>query len=424
MYNILDYGAVADRKTVITKALQQAIDACAANGGGRVLVPAGEYITGSVFLKDHVELHLEMGAVLWGSTDPADYNSEDAYPQNWGSTTEQWRGQHLIMAVEANDVALTGLGTIDGRGDYFFGGIKWRSAYAWRYGFTGVRDQEILRPGQSVCFIECTNVRVTDITIRNATCWACFLYGCEQVQIRGCKMNSDRTFANTDGIDIDCCRYVTVSDCVILTGDDALTVRCSSKRLKTYRPCEYITVSNCVMRASACGIRFGVGVGEINHVRVRGLVIEDAGTAFLIQTRYGANCSGKLQNIDVSDVTVGKTGRAIVVSAPSTGYVRHVSFSNMRIYAYAGCTVENTDAQIEDVVFRDIDLTLIQEGEEFFETEDSRKLRGNHAMRILNAKNVTLDTVRVFFAPEVAHCWEGALKAENSPGLQVLHCNF
>ena len=61
---------------------------------------------------------------------------------------------------------------------------------------------------------------------------------------------------------------------------------------------------------------------------------------------------------------------------------------------------------------------------EFFETEDSRKLRGNHAMRILNAKNVTLDTVRVFFAPEVAHCWEGALKAEISPGLQVLHCNF
>lgn len=93
MYNILDYGAIADGKTLNTKAIQKAIDDCHANGGGTVFVPAGEYYTGTIWLRSNVELHLEHASKIIASHDLDDYNHNDAYEQNWFSTIEQWKRQ-------------------------------------------------------------------------------------------------------------------------------------------------------------------------------------------------------------------------------------------------------------------------------------------------------------------------------------------
>ena len=123
-YNILEYGAVPGGNKINTKAVQAAVDTCAENGGGRVLVPAGTFLTGTIFLKDNVELHLAAGAVLKGSPDLADYNADDCIPQNRVFAAEQVTGGHLIIAAEVRNVSITGPGTIDGNVSAFLDGFS------------------------------------------------------------------------------------------------------------------------------------------------------------------------------------------------------------------------------------------------------------------------------------------------------------
>ena len=112
--DVMAFGAKGDGVAKDTAALQKAIDSAAEAGGGRIVVPAGKYLTGSIYLKDNVELHLEKGAVLFGSPDKADYNAAEICPQNWTSKAESNSGAHLVLAVERRNVAITGQGKIDG----------------------------------------------------------------------------------------------------------------------------------------------------------------------------------------------------------------------------------------------------------------------------------------------------------------------
>ena len=122
-FNVRDYGAVGDGVSKDTASLQKALDAATASGG-RVVVPPGTYLTGSLWLKSRTELHLQRGAVLKASGDLADYNATDAYPQNWGSKSEGWCGKHLVLCLGQEDVAITGEGTVDGNGTVFFAPVS------------------------------------------------------------------------------------------------------------------------------------------------------------------------------------------------------------------------------------------------------------------------------------------------------------
>ncbi len=114
-YDIIDFGATGDGLTKNTSTIQAAIDQCHHDGGGQVVVPPGVFVTGSIFLRDNVELHLLSGAEIKGSPDLADYNADDCFAQNQVFTTEQVTGAHLIMAIEATNVAITGRGRINGK---------------------------------------------------------------------------------------------------------------------------------------------------------------------------------------------------------------------------------------------------------------------------------------------------------------------
>ncbi len=255
--NILNFGAACDGKTLCTAAIQAAIDACAASGGGTVTVPCGKFITGTLWMRDNVELFLSHGAILKASNDLDDYNAEDAYEQNFSSrANEKWLGKHMIIAHECENVAVCGTGMLDGNGDHFLGEALPYSAYVWSEGCRTARDPELCRPGQLLCFIECRHVKVRDITITNQPCWGCFLHGCEYVSIRGLKTLNPHANFNSDGIDIDCCSFVTISDCIIDTGDDCIAIRGAEARLKNKpHPCEHITISNCVLGSSSCSFR-------------------------------------------------------------------------------------------------------------------------------------------------------------------------
>lgn len=214
-----------------TPQLQAAIDSCAENGGGRVSLPAGDYLTGTLYLRSHVELYLEKGARLLASPNPADYNAEDAYEQNWAGQNEGWSGKHLILCIEQTDVSICGLGTIDGNGELFFEQPHPSTGWCghWRFGQAGSRDKQNVRPGQMVCFIESSNIRVSDVTLTDASCWALFFHGCRSVFVHGLTILNKPWNLNTDGIDIDCCYDVSVSNCKIEVGDDPIAIRCAAK---------------------------------------------------------------------------------------------------------------------------------------------------------------------------------------------------
>ncbi|MBO4303258.1 MAG: glycoside hydrolase family 28 protein, partial [Lentisphaeria bacterium] len=231
MHNVKDFGAKGDGRTKDTAAIQKAIDA-----GGIVHFPPGVYLSGTLYLRSGGGLDLETGATLLASPDKEDYNADDFCPQNNVFVKEHVSGAHFIIAVEQKDIVIRGGGVIDGNRQAFMNEI-------WDEHPTVFKFPE-WRPGQMVYFCECENIRISDVELNNAPYWTLFLHGCERGTIHGVRIWNDSKTHNGDGIDIDCCRYVTVSDCIIHSGDDCITFRGDDRKLKKKRPCEYITVTN------------------------------------------------------------------------------------------------------------------------------------------------------------------------------------
>ena len=291
MNNVRDFGAVGDGIANDTAAIQKAIDA-----GGTVYIPGGIYRTGTLRLRSKGGLEMAPEAVLLASPDPADY-AGDPCPQEAGSQIGGGSLAHLIVACEADDVFIRG-GHLDGNGRTFFKGC------AFHERFTGGTqyEQPVWRPQQLVFFCECTNVRLTDFSIEDATAWGCFLYGCENVTVRGLHISNSPYISEDDGLDIDCCRFVTVSDCNICVGDDALTLRANPNRLKKPRPCEWVTVSNSLLKSAyAHAIRVGVGNGIIRHCSVSHCQIRESHCAVHINSKY-SDRNGTPDGVEISDV--------------------------------------------------------------------------------------------------------------------------
>lgn len=282
--SIKDCGAVADGVTLDTQAIQSAIDQVSSSGGGTVLVPSGVYLTGSIWLKDNVNLHLEAGAVIKGSPDINDYCAADCCPQNeaeigWG---DYMSGGHLILGVEVSNVSITGRGRIDGNSDAFMldkNGKPWSE-----------KSKIPNRPGQMIWFVDSKDIKVKEVEIADAPYWSLFILNCEDVKVEGCYVHTRRkeyhTF-NGDGIDIDRCKNVTVSNCRIDTSDDCITLRASTAhRLQNPMDCELVAVTKCNLSSSCNAIRLGVCEGNIHDAVLSDITITDTRQAFNIVGAY------------------------------------------------------------------------------------------------------------------------------------------
>ena len=247
MLNILDYGAVLETDQPQTDALQAAVDAAAAAGGGTVIVPSGIFVTGTLSLPSCVTLHLENGAVLKGSPNIADY------PEVAGGFTDavgQKRNRCLIYANGTTGTAITGQGTIDGNGG------------AFGYDEDG-------RPFM-VRFISCKDVQVTGVTLKDSPGWVSHYLGCENVLIHGINIRS-RTNGNNDGIDIDSCRRVRISDCDIDTGDDAICIKATRAT-----PSEDIVVTGCRICSTWGALKLGTeSAGDFRNILFSNIIIRD-----------------------------------------------------------------------------------------------------------------------------------------------------
>ena len=303
VFDVRTYGAKGDGVAKDTAAIQKAIDAASAAGGGTVEFAPGTYLAGSIWLRDNVDFHLGPGATLKGSPDPADYCASNCCPQNAASprSGDNTSGGHLLLGVGVKNVTLRGPGKVDGNSPAFILDAAGKPLKS--------KDDIVWRPAQMVWFVDSSDIRITDLELADSPYWSCFILNCDRVWIRGCYVHTERrryhTF-NGDGIDIDRSRWVTISDCRIDTADDCITLRASAtKRLADPRDCAYVTVSDCNLSTSCNAIRPGVGEGRIHDAVFSNLTISDTRTAFNFVSSYGrlsrgADISGiRVQNVRV-----------------------------------------------------------------------------------------------------------------------------
>ena len=298
-YNIRDFGAVSDTTVLSTTALQAAIDRCAKEGGGRVVVPTGSYKIGSVVLRSHVHLYLENGATLYGSTSLADYKPMRS---SYVSLRTQTQTVQLIYADSVERVTIDGEGTIDGRGRAF---VK----QSWN-------DEGITRP-HLLRFIQCRDITLRGITLRNSGCWMQHYLACDNVRIEGIVVVNRNNY-NNDALDIDGCHNVLVRGMMADSDDDGITLKSTSPRL-----CENIRIADCVVSSHCNAVKLGTETnGGFRNISISGIVVkpsDDQRDKFFGQWIGSSALSleivdgGVMENVSVSDFTVEGTEAPIFV---------------------------------------------------------------------------------------------------------------
>lgn len=319
-YSILDFGAKPDGTTLGTVNIQSAIDAAHENGGGRVVVPAGRFLSGSIVMKSNVELHLLEGAVLLGSTDPAHY-----IKINW------WKA--LVMADNQNNIAITGKGEIDGQGrqlalhlDSLFYAGQIDSAH---YNFVEKRPIYYSRP-QLIEFLDCENIQIRNVTLKNAAMWVQMYHKCNNLIIDSVRIESD-AYWNNDGMDISDCRNVRITNCFINSADDGICLKSHSAE----HYCDSIYIANCTVRSSASAIKFGTR----SHGGFKNVTIEDIRIYDTFRSAIAIECvdGGTLENIFVNNIDAVNTGNAIFIrlgkrnKTGSTATLKNVILKNIRV---------------------------------------------------------------------------------------------
>jgi len=355
-FDIREYGACPDSKTVNTASIQQAIDACHQAGGGKVLCGPGRFLTGSLVLKSNVELHLMAGCKIVGTTDLNDYNDFVA-PGFVGENPPEQNTKSLVRAVEAENIAITGPGQFDGSGLAFYDTANRSGPF--------FSKPPTPRP-RMIMFYKCLDIRFEDTSFIDSPCWTFWLMKCERVSIRGIRIFGDQRMINNDGIDIDSCRDVTVSDCIIRTSDDCLVLRAIMRLYETPKPCENITITNCVLDSWCQGIRVGCPCdGVIRNATFNNLVIHSRNHGISLENpkRYLAeNCSGSADIHDIlfSNVTIESAGlpiRITVEEGIKLQRLSDLSFSDFRIHSGGPCTVTGSpETTIQNVSFSNVQI--------------------------------------------------------------------
>ncbi len=422
MNNVKDFGAKGDGFSNDTESIQKAIDA-----GGTAYIPSGTYVIGTLYLKDDGGLHLAPGAVLRASHRREDYNADDFCPQNVVFRQEMVTGAHMIVAVERKNIFIEGEGSIDG--DAFF----WRSKRCPR---TNQYLPNPDRPGQMIFFCECTDVRVSGVHLRNGSYWHLFLHGCENVIIHALRITGEKWMATNDGIDVDCCRRVTISDCLIDTGDDAITLRGYEKPLKHKKPCEYICVTNCVLSSfNDNAIRIGVGEGVIRNCVFSNLVIAQSRTGICIISRFSSTSPGvSIENIQFSNLEI-QAHRPINIKLKNREdqedmrefrFIRKIRFSGIHAESDRNCNLFGAkNGLVEDIRFQDCDF--LYGGNGIAPDTDERGLWGYASTdSVFTAKyvrDILFDHVRIAWKENTSG-WHYDLFRECSEDIRVEHCSF
>ncbi len=284
-FDVTKYGAIGDGTTLNSQAIQKTIDACYKSGGGKVIIPAGKFLSGTIALKDNVTLHLQKDAILLGSIDLKDYQNLDPFTEGLGIDV----GWALLVAVDAKNIGIEGEGTIDGQG----------SALKAKHILTDTRPEGQrwgLRPFL-VRIVRCTGVTVRGVTLKYAGAWTSHYFQSKQILIENVKIQSVGV-AHNDGIGIDGCQQVRIKDCDVVSGDDALVFKTTSSLMA----CKDIEVSGLKLKSNQAGIKMGTeSMANFENIKITNCHIYDTKNGGIkLLTVDGSN----LRNILISDITM------------------------------------------------------------------------------------------------------------------------
>ncbi len=413
--NVVDMGANPDGKTLNTQIIQKAIDQCSESGGGEVIFPAGKYLTGSIILKNGVTLHIKKGATLLGSTDIKDYLS---IKPDYLALRTQTKTKQLIFAEGQKDIGITGAGTIDGQGKIFD-----------RIG----ADEGIRRP-HGIQLINCKNVKIEGVFMTNSGAWMQHYLACDNMQIRGIRVFNHCNY-NNDGIDIDGCHDVVISDCIVDSDDDGICLKSTSPR-----SCKNVTVSNCVVHSHCNSLKLGTETtGGFQNIQISDCVVSPSldNTIYYGQLIGQAAIAvemvdgGSLDQVSIDRVSIMETGCPIFVrlgnrarkyaetaSQPGMGTLKNVSITNITATTTSKVTSNITGIEgvyAENIYLENISITNLSNGtakEAAGEVKEADKDYPAYNMfgEILPAsgfyvrhiKNITFNNIRVNTADEEA----------------------
>ena len=281
-FNVKDFGAVADGVTNNAGNIQSAIDECHAQGGGRVVLSGGVYMSGSFVMRSNVELHIEADATLLGSPRCEDYPEKEGLRHVISENLPRRQNASLIFAEDAENIAITGAGRIDCNGTSFV--VKKEGEWTgWQYERIHAKT-----PPRVVFFAGCRNVRVADITMVNQPSgWSYWIHDCDHVCFERCTVFAEVEYPNNDGIHINASRDVAISDCNIESGDDCIVVRANNRSLRENKVCERVTVTRCRLKSYACCIRIGwTNDGVIRDCRFSDIEMTDSNKGICLQLPY------------------------------------------------------------------------------------------------------------------------------------------
>ncbi|MCD7973700.1 MAG: glycoside hydrolase family 28 protein [Candidatus Azobacteroides sp.] len=334
-FNILDYGAKADDSLFLnTSSIDQAITACHAAGGGKVLVPDGTFYTGPVTLKSNVNLHIEKGGILKFSTDTSLYLP---------AVFTRWEGvdcynlRPLIYAYGESNIALTGKGTIDGQASnenwWWMNGNK---NYGWTEGMLSQKTegrpkllgfeqnkvpleervltaQDLLRP-QLINFYDCKNILLEDLTLTNSPFWVIHPLFCENMTVRSVQIISHGP--NSDGCDPESSRNILIQDCLFDTGDDCIAIKSTRNndgRTSFNKPSENIIVRGCKMKDGHGGVVVGSEIsGGFRNLFVEDCFMDSPHLDRVIRIKTNTCRGGVIENIYVRNIEVGECKEAVL----------------------------------------------------------------------------------------------------------------
>jgi polygalacturonase len=283
--DITTYGAVGDGRTLNTTFIQKAIDDCNKSGGGKVIFPAGVYLSGTIQVKNNVILHLNKDARLLGSTNLEQYRNLDPFREGLGIDV----GWALVVAVDAINIGIEGEGAIDGQGS------KLKAEHILKD--TRPEGQRWGRRPFLVRIVRCTGVTVKDVTLNYAAAWTSHYFQSRKIQIENVKIVSVGV-AHNDGIDIDGCQDVQIKGCDIVSGDDAVVFKTTSSKMG----CKNIVVTGMRLKSSQAAIKMGTE----SMAPFEDITISDC---YIYETRNGGikllTVDGAaLRNVVISDITM------------------------------------------------------------------------------------------------------------------------
>lgn len=322
IFNVVDYGAVGDGKTLNTSSIQKAIDDCFENGGGKVIFDEGSYLTGSVFIKEGVDFHISEDVEILGSQDIKDYPEIDT---RVAGIEMVWPAA-LINILDQKNAAVSGKGSVFARGKPFWD-LYWKMRKE-EYEPKGLRwivDYDCKRP-RTLLVSNSNNITVKDITLKQAGFWTVHVLYSEYVTIDGIiiKNNIGGHGPSTDGVDIDSSEKILVQNCDIDCNDDNFCLKSGrdADGLRVNKPTRYIVIKDCIARRGGGLITLGSETsGGMSHILAYNMKAK--GTSTGIRLKSAKTRGGHVEHVYVQDLYLDSVSRPFAVTLdwnPSYSY--------------------------------------------------------------------------------------------------------